>query len=90
MNDASVEDWVALTTKIQQSKGEPIKFLVEREGKEIGITATPRERNYKTITGNVVTSYMIGINQPKSYMREFVLAWQAVVLWLGVCFFQHC
>ena len=79
MNDASVEDWVALTTKIQQSKGEPIKFLVEREGKEIEITATPRERNYKTITGNVVTSYMIGINQPKSYIREVVSAKQAVV-----------
>src|SRR5690606_162845 len=57
VDGVAVTEWMASTHLIQQSAGEPLAIVVERDGRELPITLTPAptERFQFTDTGEIVT-----------------------------------
>ncbi|MBB5518511.1 M50 family metallopeptidase [Amphiplicatus metriothermophilus] len=67
-NGRPIRDFQDLSITAKLSAGEPIRFLVERDGERIVLTATPRREEMTDAYGNPVSAGKLGVAvDPKAY-----------------------
>lgn len=70
LNGASIHNWEQMAAQIQASNGEPITVKVEREGQELAFTIPPTQFQTKTIFGEDITVYAIGIESGPYFRHQ--------------------
>jgi len=55
-----------LRTAVTDSKGNPISILLNRDGQEIQVSATPELREIRDENNNIVTRYLLGVTHGSS------------------------
>lgn len=72
INGKLIKSWDEMVEIVRESSGKRLMFIVEREGKQVEISATPETKKTKTILGEEIAVGQIGVMNAGKVIAEKV------------------
>jgi regulator of sigma E protease len=66
----AISRWEELSNAIRQSEGKPVALIVRHDGAEHSVTVSPQRTEDKTIFGEPMAVYVIGVEPAQQYVTE--------------------